>query len=305
MLGAMARMHRPLLFWTFVVLVGCGSANYAYVGGADGSAPDDGSSSGPDGSTGSDGGSDASSDGSGDEPLVTDGSTDAARSYSETVMDDKPIGYWRFEGADGGVVGDVSGRGYPMQLSAKGATLASDTPLTAKGMALVLDGDAGYAQAVGTGDLYNFLNRASYSLEAWVKPASLSFNNARIFSRDDVDNGYEVYVTEGDAGLGFIRWYSVNTDSSEQPAAMPIGQFTHVVATYDGTRMRVYANGVLQSDSPSTANNTNVLDRLTIGALAYDQASYDDFHGVIDEAAVYDKALAADRIKAHFDAAKH
>jgi len=81
----------------------------------------------------------------------------------------------------------------------------------------------------------------------------------------------------------------------------------HVVATYDGTMMRIYVNGVL--DGSRTAPESG-----PAGTIAYASdghgvgigaafAGGPVFGGKIDEVAVYDKALSAARVADHYAAA--
>src|SRR5262249_28930277 len=94
-----------------------------------------------------------------------------------------------------------------------------------------------------------------------------------------------------------------------------LGAETHVVATYDGLEIRIYLNGIL--DSCKTINTTVVdIDSkwphgppddpevaLAIGdriGIIPPDTRHRTFNGLIDEVALYPKALSADRILAHY-----
>ena len=63
------------------------------------------------------------------------------------------------------------------------------------------------------------------------------------------------------------------------------------VGTYDGRSLALYKDGVLVGSSSDTrgAESADVLS--LVGGS--------DFRGVLDEVAIYDKALAPDRVMAH------
>jgi hypothetical protein len=70
------------------------------------------------------------------------------------------------------------------------------------------------------------------------------------------------------------------------------GSYSHVVATYDGTTMSLYLNGIHNSDKQDTD------PRITSTAMGIGE----NFVGSIDEVAIYDHALDAGRVSAHFHA---
>lgn len=75
---------------------------------------------------------------------------------------------------------------------------------------------------------------------------------------------------------------------------LPQNRFSHVVVTFDGALPRLYVDGVLKKVGTKSAD------------LATSSAIFrwgDGWIGALDELAIYDKALDAARVKAHFDAA--
>lgn len=77
----------------------------------------------------------------------------------------------------------------------------------------------------------------------------------------------------------------------------------HVVAVYDGTTAYLYHNGSLvdQGTGPYAANTGGVV--LGIGAYTNNAPGDNSYRGVVDELAVYNVALTADQIQAHYLAA--
>ena len=80
------------------------------------------------------------------------------------------------------------------------------------------------------------------------------------------------------SGAASTQWATLQGDS------VIIGQWTHLAATYDGTTMRFYINGVLQGDSVC-AFGVNTVTPLRFGAVADGLALF--FNGELDEVRVW------------------
>ncbi|MEZ4639720.1 MAG: LamG domain-containing protein [Caldilineaceae bacterium] len=75
-------------------------------------------------------------------------------------------------------------------------------------------------------------------------------------------------------------------------ATLPLDQFTHVAATYDGAYLALYINGVLDNSEQVQSRNACHNDApLTIGAPYNANTHYRFFNGVLDEVLVYADAL--------------
>jgi hypothetical protein len=79
------------------------------------------------------------------------------------------------------------------------------------------------------------------------------------------------------------------------------GKTYYVAGTFDGTRIRLYVNGVLQS-------TTKYAGRLNTapygGAVAWEgwgALPSPHYQGSVDEVAIYDHALTAKRIATHYE----
>ncbi len=81
---------------------------------------------------------------------------------------------------------------------------------------------------------------------------------------------------------------------------------THVVATYDEHSIKIYLNGSLDIEADLGANSGFPLDKKPQSdletALGIGNQSQRDrpFNGLIDEVALFDKALSPDRVRAHY-----
>lgn len=154
----------------------------------------------------------------------------------------------------------------------------------------------GYVQV---GDNLDFPGTAAFSLEAWVRPTTIDTTFRRIVSKNRDEGGrqgYEFWV-ESTNGLGFERFRDGVKDFVLVPAPA-LNTWSHVVATYDGSTMRVYVNGALGASAASTMSMTNNGASFRIGTDG--QWAGDVWLGDLDDVAVYTSALNATQVQDHF-----
>ena len=221
----------------------------------------------------------------------------AGGSYRQSVLQDGPLAYWRFEEATGTVAVDETGN----------------------------DRDGTYAgPALGTAGAYSGSLAPSFdgvddevvvpgavapnpsgpmTVEAWARSLT------PIWSADGfLVSKRSAYILNPDKGqltLNFRvnadgTWRKTGTSSIPNwtpPAGFDITQWHHYVGVYDGSTVRLYLDGV------------EVVARQASGTIKADHGSLsigrddglDSFgKAVIDEVAVYAKALSPARIAAHY-----
>jgi chitodextrinase/lysophospholipase L1-like esterase len=191
--------------------------------------------------------------------------------------------------ATGTIAGDASGNGN------NGTLLNGPTWTTGQsGGALSFDGtdDTLYIANSST------LNSATtgITVTAWVYRSANQAGGASVISRQLGTTFYEHYYLGFEDGK--YRWF-VNTTSGYSDTTLggqaPLGQWVHVVGTYDGTDVKLYANGVLQFSSPHSGTLSADITGITIGATHNDAAHtpVEVFNGKIDEVNIYGQALTA------------
>ena len=138
------------------------------------------------------------------------------------------------------------------------------------------------------------------TLAAWIRPTKTSFATQNVIKKaTPTVNGYELSLSA--AGQVFVRLnQSVGPDTYRinSTTNYPINNtaWMHIAATYDGTTIRLYINGVQEGASLAgpAAIATNTLP-LGLGAQPSSPAA-SFFQGLIDEARVYATALPASEI---------
>ena len=195
-----------------------------------------------------------------------------------------------------------------------------------------LAGNAAFAPAVvqegfhldGFGDYVEIpdspaLKPAHMSVEAWVRFDSLDTpivsqfgalglqyivfkKNSRIFNfegyalRKERRNGADRFAFSVADVNGFG---GVSVPYSTTPIA--VGEFYHVVGTYDGSRARLYVNGVLEAEVPVAVTvdyGTRPVFIGTSGETVFDGK----LNGIVDEASIYNRALDGSEIAALYEA---
>ena len=208
------------------------------------------------------------------------------------------VGCWQMEENGGSVLIDGSSYNNDAVLTGAPAWITGKVG----SYALDLNGTSQYATVADdtTLDLTNQLTLAS-----WIKPEQYATQDIIKKAAQGSTNGYELTLattkTDASSQRVFFRinqatngdTYRINA-TTEYPID---GSWMHAAATYDGTTMKLYINGVLESsmEVPGGAVEINTLP-LTIGAQDGTTASR-WFMGWLDEARVYNRALSLAEIQ--------
>lgn len=113
-------------------------------------------------------------------------------------------------------------------------------------------------------------------------------------------NGYELYTYNGRPR--FQIWNSTNVGLSG--TATLTNQIYHVTATYNGSQLKIYQNGILTGTANSTLGIGNPPSyNLAVGGMGYDPAQY-NLTGNIYIGRVYNRALSSEEILQNYNASK-
>jgi len=147
------------------------------------------------------------------------------------------------------------------------------------------------------------------TMAAWVKADDFEINDARIISKANEwggDNHWWMLSTISETGLRF----RLKTDEGPGTATLisdPVleaGVWAHVVATWDGSMMQIYKDGieVASQEKGGSAVAVDPAISVAIGSQPSDAFASDPSHvakffdGLIDEVMIYDRALSAEEI---------
>lgn len=216
-------------------------------------------------------------------------------SYSDEVLADTPVAYWRL-GTGSTDVDDASGNGHTFTKTGSPTEVASIVASQSDG-ARNFPGDNSARYDAADHANFDTLNTASFSIEAWVKFDAVTASFKRIIGHEDASNGWHLGVHSTD-GIFFNRRAGGTGHNATYPAGATTGVTFHVVGTYDGSNMRLYVDKVLRDTEAVTDNMAAVGNTVRTGPFT-GSAQVD---GTADEIAFYTSALSLARIEAHYDA---
>lgn len=214
-------------------------------------------------------------------------------SYRDVVLCDAPIGYWR--------LGDPGGVAVDEMQNEDGQYNGGITQQVMGALAGDADGAAefpGNNAAITFGDVFDLTGELS--LEAWIKPDLVDSTYRYVIAKVQQNNqeGFGLYIHDT-MGITFVVIAGMEFVSSSETEYTP-GQWYHLVGTWNGSTATLYVNGVKQTPQFNPVTLINNAEPFKIGA--FDDTGGAGFSGVIDEVAIYDKALPEPTVDAHYAA---
>ncbi len=145
------------------------------------------------------------------------------------------------------------------------------------------------------------LDPSTLSLSFWFNMSSLDVARElvnKIGPPGDISYGSEIAKVTDNTGKLFFRVCTDGTLTGLTDLAastvIQSGTWYHFVGTYDGSQMRLYLNGNLESSTPKTGSVFNSTTPLQLGRYGY--FSGWRYHGSIDEVALWNRALTPSEV---------
>ena len=151
------------------------------------------------------------------------------------------------------------------------------------GFGLTFDGNLDEVAATATAMLQT---PSAITLSAWIRHGTSFRFESIIDYRDGATDGYDLYTT--DQNKLFMR---VNNGALASTANVTDGTWHHVVGVYDGTEIRLYVDGLLDSSSTVGPQSIDVAAALVYLGRNF-SANFLGFTGNIDEVMIYTRALS-------------
>ena len=189
------------------------------------------------------------------------------------------IADWRLDDGTGTLAVDSSGSGIDALVS--GASWVQGI----RGMALDFDG----ATSMASTSTSLLSNRGSFTLAAWVMPRSTGSRVGLVGQNDAVEFGF--------ISTAALQLWTSGGGSVGAPWPYPMGEWHHVVAMGDGSRLSIWIDGVeVASQLQSTNDYGSSSDPVRFGGGGVFDASGNFFDGAMDEVKIYDRALGSAEI---------
>ncbi len=220
---------------------------------------------------------------------------EARKKYADAVLTSKPVAFWRLHDESNQLAVDSSG-----QHSAIYENGAS--PLNPGAANPNFTGGRVKARVPKLGN--------TYSVELWFRnelPVTARPVTAYLFSRavDGVEgaSGDNLGIGGTHSNMGSLFVFNGNAldELIAGPTRLPRGGWSHVVMVRQDQEITVYLNG---GPKPEIVANLPIgypkkCEDILLGGRA---DKFANLQGMLEEVAVYDRALKAEEVKAHFDA---
>ncbi|MCR4305802.1 MAG: LamG domain-containing protein, partial [Candidatus Daviesbacteria bacterium] len=226
-----------------------------------------------------------------------------------------PVGYWKFDDAQGLTAQDSSSSNNDGTLSGTTKPTWQTENQCVAGQCLYFDGSTSSVNVAHNASLE--VGTSAITTEAWIKTTSKMADGGyqsiigkgdgavspykgyylRLYDSDDTAgiSPKLSFFKRADSGTSWTKWNTTNTE-------IAVNQWYHVAAvdSGDGT-VKFYVNGSLIQTVTGTNRNGNSGSPLTIGDIS---GGTQAFPGFIDEPKVYPYARTAAQIKTDYNAGK-
>ena len=197
---------------------------------------------------------------------------------------------WHFDEGEGIITSDSSG-------NSKDGTLEGGTSWTSGkfGNALIFDGD----DYVDFGSGVAGLIEGDYTVEAWIKPASLDSGRHAVMSFSYMELGHnagKVYFWQAYDNSWNYGYRYMSTE-----VKLDVTEFSHIVGVFHkDIGIDLYVDGnLIGSNNTKTGTSVNIFGN-TYAGVWYTAAGGGWFDGIIDEVRIWDGAMTFDQIQESF-----
>ena len=221
-------------------------------------------------------------------------STIGAKSgYADEVLHDSPVAYLKLDEPSGTTVADSTGNGLTGTIGGSGSSLNNASYPGADGKAWS-DNASAYID-IGANSLIDITGDFTY--ECWIKLAALGDQ----FMMNKFYEGHEApgFVINSATHTLRIMQVAAGTTILLGSTVLSTGVWYHVACTRAGNVWTIYLNGISDGTVTTSISMTNDTHKFRIGAYYSNSFAV---QGLIDEVAIYNHAVSATRIMAHYAA---
>jgi hypothetical protein len=222
--------------------------------------------------------------------------------YDAEVLADAPLAYWRFDETSGSTAIDSVG-GYNGTYTG-GYTLGQPGIPSSGRPSVSLNGTSGY---INCGAPAALKLTAAWTLEAWVYLTGTPSGCGVITELDTGSSNPVLYelgfgIDQGTGSTLRVGYYTGGpTWNVVVGPTLSLYTWHQIIGTWDGTTLRLYADGAEVASGAQTPGPVAGMNGIRIG-VSHSATSPKYFPGKIDEAAIYNYALAPSRVSAKYTA---
>lgn len=160
------------------------------------------------------------------------------------------------------------------------------------------DGVDDYAEVASSA----LLRPAQLTISAWVKPQAVNINKTIITNEPTSGStlvGYGFRQRSNNVFMFVLGREGQGVASPVSSTVLTAGTWYHLAGIYDGSQVKLYVNGVLEN-TVNTTTTVTTTSPLRFGRL---NSNGEPFNGLIDEVAIYKRALTAEEILGQYNKA--
>ena len=210
-------------------------------------------------------------------------------------MPSLPVGLWHFDEGSGTTAGDSS------EYSNNGAINGASWVDGKVGKALEFDGSDNYVSVPDREELSGGAGK-DMTLEGWFKGDDVGTSTfGKCLISKSLDGNYKDYqLMVMNNELRFLFENGGGNGPDFTGGRLSNGVWYHVAVTWDATTRKaiLYLDGAAVNSQTTTYDMPDTTSPLYIGKKGYAPEQY--FNGAIDEVMIYNRALSAEEILAHY-----
>ena len=191
------------------------------------------------------------------------------------------VAHWHFDEGTGTIAHDVDGSNH----GTLGDGRANKTPTWSFGCGLLFDGVNDLVKVPDSDALD--LAGDKITIAAWVQPHSAKV--APLIEKINKRHGYR--ISQIGTKFRFVLRRNGQDKTVTSTTTLPLHEWTHVAARYDGAQIRIFINGTIES---ATTAATGSLSATT--APLWIGGRHNHFHGYLDDVSIYNRALTDSEI---------
>ena len=204
----------------------------------------------------------------------------------------KAIAYWKLDESTGGTAADVTGDHDGSYVGS--STASSDTPNAGFTFNNPYSRDFSGSEHVDIDDFA--MPEDTMALMAWIKWQTTTAEPTIIARATYPDYWWKLGINDNDDEI-FFRLHAGGSEATLSAGSVSIDTWTHVAATYNGSRMCIYKNGEQAGcQSKSGALRTGGSHDVWI-ANAPSSAGTNVFEGLIDDVRIYTEPLSQGQLE--------
>ena len=179
--------------------------------------------------------------------------------------------------------------GNPSVVWGTGPDLPADIKSLGKfGQGIRLDGATKYVTLANS-----LVTSGARTISLWVKPTSFGSNKIVYNDLSTSNTAGEMQIMiDGSGYLHFFRrtGNSTDIDTLVTDTTIPTNKWTHVIAIYDGSLLKIYRNGIL--DATTSSSSTYTASAGANEKIGVNESNTGFFDGYLDDFRVYNRALS-------------